>query len=159
MASYMRPEHAGGVGHRLLVPHLRSRRVEVGDVGALVVGGDLERRAGAGRGLLEDQRDLLACQPRISVPAYLAIFSAWEGSGGSELVGSKSISLRKLRLSRLYLVSGSAPSVRSVGGVALDGAGHAVGAAPTPAELEALDGDDLDAGLAAAAVLVPVLRS
>ena len=47
---------------RLLVPHLRRLRVEVGDVRALVVGGDLERAARARRGLLEDQADLLAPQ-------------------------------------------------------------------------------------------------
>src|SRR3954471_846507 len=37
---------------------------------------------------------------------------------------------------------------RSVGGIALDGAGHAVRAAPAAAQLESLDGDDLDPGLA-----------
>ena len=56
-------EHARGVGDRLLVPHLRPARVEVGDVRALVVGRDLERRARARGGLLEDQRDLLALEP------------------------------------------------------------------------------------------------
>src|SRR5690606_34891347 len=47
---------------RLLVAELGPGGVEVGDVRALVVGGDLERRAGPGRGLLEDQGDLLARQ-------------------------------------------------------------------------------------------------
>ena len=37
------PEHAGGVGHRLLVPELGARGIEVGHVGALVERGDLER--------------------------------------------------------------------------------------------------------------------
>ncbi len=55
-------EHAGGVLHRLLVPDLRRRRVDVGDVGALVVRRDLEGAARPGRGLLEDQRDVLAAQ-------------------------------------------------------------------------------------------------
>ena len=41
---------------------LRARRIEIGHVGALVVAGDLEGAAGAGRGLLEDQADLLAGQ-------------------------------------------------------------------------------------------------
>ena len=41
-------EHAGGVGDRLLVAELRAGRVEVGDVRALVVGRDLERRRGCG---------------------------------------------------------------------------------------------------------------
>jgi hypothetical protein len=36
---------------------------EIGDVRPLVVRGDLERRAGARRGLLEDQRDVEAGQP------------------------------------------------------------------------------------------------
>ena len=53
----------GGVGDRFLVPQLGAGRVEVGHVRALVVGGDLERGPGPGRGLLEDQRDLLARQP------------------------------------------------------------------------------------------------
>ena len=42
---------------------LRAGRVEVGGEGALVVGGHLEGAARAGRGLLEDQRDVLAPQP------------------------------------------------------------------------------------------------
>ena len=65
-------QHGGGVGDRLLVPELGPGRVEVGDVGALVVGGDLERRPGPGRGLLEDERDLLARSRLTSVPAYSA---------------------------------------------------------------------------------------
>jgi hypothetical protein len=64
-------EHARGVGDRLLVADLRARRVEVGDVRALVVGGDLEGRARARRGLLEDQRDRLAAQARDLVPGEL----------------------------------------------------------------------------------------
>ena len=36
-------QHAGGVLHGLLVADLRGRRIDVGDVGALVVGGHLER--------------------------------------------------------------------------------------------------------------------
>src|SRR6185312_5469780 len=51
------------IGHRLLVTELRAGRVEIGDVGALVERGDLERRPRARRRLLEDQRDLLALQP------------------------------------------------------------------------------------------------
>ena len=47
-------EHAGGVLHRLLVADLDPARPEVGHVGTLVVGGDLERGARPGRGLLED---------------------------------------------------------------------------------------------------------
>ena len=56
-------QHPRGVGDRLLVPQLRPGRVEVGHVRALVERGHLERRPGPGRGLLEDQRDLLALQP------------------------------------------------------------------------------------------------
>ena len=55
-------QYPGGVLHRLLVPDLRRRRVDVGDVGALVVRRHLERAAGTGGGLLEDQRDVLARQ-------------------------------------------------------------------------------------------------
>ena len=56
-------QHPRGVGDRLLVPQLRTGRVEVGHVRALVERRDLERRPGPGGGLLEDQRDLLARQP------------------------------------------------------------------------------------------------
>ena len=52
------PEHPGGVLHRFLVADLRSLGSEVGHVRALIVGRHLERAAGAGRGLLEDQDDL-----------------------------------------------------------------------------------------------------
>ena len=55
-------EHARGVLGRFLVAHLRARRVEIGHLGALVVAGDLEGAARAGRGLLEDQADLLALE-------------------------------------------------------------------------------------------------
>ena len=56
-------EDTGGVGDRLLVSHLRTGRVEIGDMRALVEGRDLERRTRAGRGLLEDQSDLFAFEP------------------------------------------------------------------------------------------------
>ena len=65
-------EHARGVLDRLLVAHVRAARAEVGDVCALVVGGDLEGAAGAGRVLLEDQRDLLAGEPPV-----LAALRTW----------------------------------------------------------------------------------
>jgi hypothetical protein len=57
-------QHARGVGDGLLVAHLRPARIQVRDVGALVVGRHLERRARARGGLLEDQGDLLAGEPR-----------------------------------------------------------------------------------------------
>ena len=40
-------------------------------MGALVVGRDLERDAGPGRGLLEDDRDVLALHPLLLVAAVL----------------------------------------------------------------------------------------
>jgi len=52
------PQHPRRVRRRLLVADLRAGRVEVRDVGALVVRGHLERRARPGRGLLEDQREV-----------------------------------------------------------------------------------------------------
>ena len=66
-------EDARGVLHRFLVADLRAIGPEVRDVGALVVGGDLERRARAGRGLLEDDRDVLALQARLLIPAVLRV--------------------------------------------------------------------------------------
>ena len=59
------PEHPGGVLHRFLVTNLRSRWPQVGGVGALIVGGDLEGATGPGRRLLEDQGDVFAPQPRL----------------------------------------------------------------------------------------------
>ncbi|MNN07476.1 hypothetical protein D3C81_1203020 [compost metagenome] len=56
------PEHAGGVLHAFLVADLRGVRVDVGDIGALVIGGHFEGAAGAGRGFFEDQRDVVAFQ-------------------------------------------------------------------------------------------------
>jgi hypothetical protein len=44
------------------VADLRAGGIEVGHVRALVVAGDLEGAARAGRGLLEDQADLLALE-------------------------------------------------------------------------------------------------
>ena len=64
-------EHPGSVLHRLLVAHVRAARPDEGDVGALVVGGDLERAARPGRVLLEDQRDLLADELLLLAPFLL----------------------------------------------------------------------------------------
>ena len=64
-------EHPRRVGDRLLVAELRSGRVEVGDVSTLVERGHLERRPGARRRLLEDQRDLLAVEPLDLAPGVL----------------------------------------------------------------------------------------
>ena len=50
----------GGVDHRFLLAHLGGLGIEEGDVRALVVSGDFERAAGAGRGLFEQQHDVLA---------------------------------------------------------------------------------------------------
>ena len=55
-------QHARGVLERFLVPDLRTRRIKIGDVGALIVAGDLEGAPGARRGLLEDEADLFAGQ-------------------------------------------------------------------------------------------------
>ena len=56
------PQNPGGVRHGLLVAHLGARRVQVGDVGSLVVRADLEGAAGARRGLLEEESDVPARQ-------------------------------------------------------------------------------------------------
>ena len=52
-------ENASGVGDGFLVAHLGAGGIQVGDVCALVVCRNLEGAAGTGRGLLEDQRDVL----------------------------------------------------------------------------------------------------
>ena len=56
------PEHSGRVLHRLLVADLRAAWIEIGDMRALVMGGDLERAAGARRRFLENQADVLVLQ-------------------------------------------------------------------------------------------------
>lgn len=53
-------EDLGGVDHRFLLAHLGGLGIEEGDVRALVVSGDFERAAGAGRGLFKQQHDVLA---------------------------------------------------------------------------------------------------
>ena len=81
MASYMRPSTRAVSFIDSLWPIWRAARVEVGDVRALVVGGDLEGAARAGRGLLEDQADLLARRALgCSVRAYLARFRSRDRS-------------------------------------------------------------------------------
>jgi len=67
-------EYASRVLHRFLVPDLGPARPEIGDVGALVVGRHLERHARPGRGLLEDDRDVLAAQALLLVAAVLGGF-------------------------------------------------------------------------------------
>src|ERR1700722_13834789 len=62
MPSYMRPS-TRGVLDRLAGAQVGLVRPEVGDVPPLVVRAGLERRPGAGRGLLEDQRDVPAREP------------------------------------------------------------------------------------------------
>jgi hypothetical protein len=56
------PEYPGGVLHALLMADLRGVGIDIGDVRALVVGGHLKGAAGARRGLLEDQCDVLALE-------------------------------------------------------------------------------------------------
>ena len=53
-------EDLGGVDHRFLLAHLGGLGIEESDVRALVVSGDFERAAGAGRGLFKQQHDVLA---------------------------------------------------------------------------------------------------
>ena len=66
-------ENARRVFHRLLLADLCSGRAEIGDVRALVVGGDLEAGSGARRVLLEDQGDVLAPQSLFFVAAILGL--------------------------------------------------------------------------------------
>ena len=66
-----RAEHVRGVGDALFATEVRSLGSEVGDVGALVIGRDLEGRSGAGRVLLEYQRDVLAGEMRLLLTGAL----------------------------------------------------------------------------------------
>ena len=91
----------------------------------------------------------LPARPLVSVPAYFAVLSASESrSRNRSSPGSKSISLRKLRFRRLYDIVAPWSRIGSERGVALDRAGHAVPTTAPASELETLDGDDLDPGLA-----------
>ncbi len=65
-------KYPGRILHRFLVADLRAAWTEVGHMGALVVGGDLEADTGARRSLLEDQRDAFPLSRCCSVPVYLA---------------------------------------------------------------------------------------
>ena len=98
-------QHPGGVLHRLLVADLRAGRSQVGDVGALVVGGHLEGAAGAGGGLLEDQGDVLALQPLLLVAAVLGRFQVGRQLEQElELLGGEVQLLQKLRLRKLNAI-------------------------------------------------------
>ena len=55
-------QHFGGILQGLLLAHLRAARVQVGDMGALLGGGNLKRAPGPGGGLFEEQHDVLALQ-------------------------------------------------------------------------------------------------
>src|SRR5690606_21552914 len=94
----------------------------------------------------------------VSMPAYLAIFSALARSSRNRSSAAvKSISLRKLRLRRFCIGGTSGVGAgRSVRRVALERAAEAVGTAAAAAELAARHGDDLDADLAQLGVRVGV---
>jgi hypothetical protein len=140
-------EDGGGVRDRLLVAQLRTGRVQVGHVRALVVGGDLERGPGPGRRLLEDERDLLAVEV---LDLGAGVLRELEGLGEPQEVAQ----LDRLEVDLLEEAAvlqverhGRLP-IASERGVTLDGTGHAVRAAAAATELEALDRDHLDARLA-----------
>ena len=67
-------QDARGVGDALLLAELRRGRVEHGDARALIERGDLERAAGAGRGLLEQEHDVAADQTRLFAAGPLRRF-------------------------------------------------------------------------------------
>ena len=76
-------EHACGVLDRLLAADVAAAGAEIGDVRTLVVRGDLEPDPGAGRVLLEDERDRAAGEPPdLAVVALLLL----EASGQLEQV-------------------------------------------------------------------------
>jgi hypothetical protein len=101
-------------------------------VGALVVGGYLERRTGAGRRLLEDERDIAAGQPVVPQahpllqPELSAQIDQVEELGGRQ-VGL----LEQVASLQVHLVL--------LGGIPFDRAGHAARPAPAAAQLAADD--------------------
>ncbi|MNO80738.1 hypothetical protein D3C76_719530 [compost metagenome] len=68
------PQYPGGVLHAFLVADLRGVRVDVGDIGALVIGGHFEGAAGAGRGFFEDQGDVVAFEVLLLGAGVLGAF-------------------------------------------------------------------------------------
>ncbi len=96
-------EYPGGVLHGLLVAHLRTRRVEVGGGRALVGGGHLERAAGARRGLLEDQRDVLPAQALNLGPGLLGRLElGGQGDQAEKLLGGEVQLLEEVTAGEVY---------------------------------------------------------
>ena len=138
-------QHSGRVLHRLLVPDLRRCRIDVGDVGSLVVRGDLECTAGAGGCLLEDQRDVLARQ---AVPRAARVFGALEVACQVEQIVQ--IPIGAVNQAEQAAVSGVECHGRCPSGVervAQDRTGHAPATAAAAAQFAGIDGDDLHPGL------------
>ena len=95
-------EDLGGVDHRFLLAHLGGLGIEEGDVRALVVSGDFERAAGAGRGLFKQQHDVLAGeQVAADAGALFGLEVSGEIEHVADLVGVKSFSVRNERPFRL----------------------------------------------------------
>ena len=119
---------------------------------ALVVGADLERRAGAGGGLLEDQRDVLALQVLGLGPGVLGGLQRLRQLQQEPQLARGEVDLLEeaavLQVERPDSSAGNCRSMAQNAGSRSMRAGHAVAAAAALAELEALDGDHLDAGLA-----------
>ena len=125
-------EHAGGVGDGFLASDVRALRAEVGGVRSLVVGGDVERAAGAGGALLEDQRDVPARQPEpLGAFGLGALELGGAGDQRQNCALSRSSSLSREPGWRMAVMGeilrwqadGSSQAVR------LNGAGHAAGPA------------------------------
>ena len=83
IASYIRPSTRAVSFIDSLCPICDDVGIDVGDVGALVVGRHLERAAGAGGRLLEDESDVLARQ---AVPAAAGVLCPLQISGQVEQV-------------------------------------------------------------------------
>ena len=126
-------EHARGVLHRLLVAHVRAAGADERDVGALVVGGDLERAARPRRVLLEDQRDLLADELLLLAPFALGRLQLGrQVDQVGDLLGRVVGQLHQVPAAQVdHCAHGSPPS----SGVAGDRTGHAVAAAAALSEL------------------------
>ena len=109
-------EHPRGVLHAFLVADLRGVGVDVGDVGALIVGGHLEGAAGSRGGLLEDQRDVLALEMLALGTAVLGALEVAERS--SRYCSSRSLWCIRLEQAAAVNVEGhgvSPPQCRFAG--------------------------------------------
>ena len=115
-------EHPRGVADGLLVADLGAGGVQVGGGGALVGGGDLEGAAGAGGGLLEDQRDVPPAQPLLlGARALVGLQPCGQVHQVAELLGREVQLLEKVAARQVDGHKGTPRSSTQYSGTLYDG--------------------------------------